>query len=369
MRTAIYYLIGLSVIIGCGSKPAQPQPVVSVNAIPSAQSAPAPAIATPGFVPLVPRGGPPTAAQAPGPKCRVSEHVLGKLADPAGNLFPVNLVADSGGAFVTWRGPDGLWIQRLDVSGKPERRSLLGAVLANESPLLLLSKQEGIAAPTGEPPSLSEELVFIRMSSKEFHVTWIERASLRLTHERRVDRPEKLPNVLETVLRGDEVVMIGNQDRNLTFFRITKEGTSRSTSVTGPKLPGDPLMTPGLWDGEVAMAVSTIGGDFWLATQQGIKTVGRDILPPSDGPFVRAQIIDFDTGATTYGLKTFSKFLLSRSEDAELMEQKPANEAFRVGCTYGFSSDGWTGSHFLIACAAGTMEALNATVYAADCRK
>lgn len=309
------------------------------------------------------------ADQAPGPKCRVSEYVLGKLADPAGALFPVNLAADSNGAFVTWRGPDGLWIQRLDVSGRPEGRSLLGPVLAEESPLLLLSLQEGIAAPSGEPRSPSEELVFIRMSSKEFHIMWIERASLRLTHERRVDRSEKLPNVLETVLHGDEVVIIGNQDRNLTFLRIKKEGTPRSTSVTGPKLPGDPLMTLGLWDGEVAMAVSTIGGDFWLATQQGIKTVGLDILPPSNGSFVRTQIIDFDTGATTYGLKIFSKYFLSRSEDAELMEQKPANEAFRVGCTYGFSGDGWTGSHFLVACAVGAPEALNAAVYAADCRK
>lgn len=355
--------------MGCRPKPISPDPVVQVKAVSTAPNTPTAAPVQKGFVPLVPRGGPARADAAPGPKCRVTEHKLGKLADPAGNLFPVRLAADSNGAIVVWNGPTALSMQQLDVGGKPTGVALQQPSAADEIPMVFLSSQPGLApGSVGSKSSSAEDFAFIRMAPKEFHVAWIDRAHLRVIHERSVSRTPEMANVLEAVYYGGEVSIVGVGDKSLTFLRFGKDGATHSATVVGPKFPGDPLITMGFWDGEVAMKISTISGALWLATPEQIRSTGLDVLPPENGSFVRPLLLQFNTGATTYGLQKFAQFPLSRAEDAELLEQKP-DEAFRIGCTYGFSSDGWTGRHFLFACAAGEPDALQSVVYGADCSK
>ena len=292
-------------------------------------------------MPLLLSGGMPRAADVPGPKCQVVEHRLGALANPQGNLFPVQLAADANGALTAWMGPSGLQFHRMDASGAPAGGAVQVPGSWQELPTLLLSR---------------EEAVLVAVGRSEITAARFERRSSRPMGERKVPRPKGLDRILVSALVDGEVLLVAVLNRDLLFFRIKGEGEPRSAVVHLEKsLPGDPAVTLGRWDGNLAVLISTIGGDAWLASETRVESARPETAVPLEGPFARAVPIDLRTGATTYGLQIVLHHPLSRSEDADLSEQKPP-EAFHLTGTYGFPASGWTGARFLFAEAIGDKE-------------
>lgn len=289
----------------------------------------------------------------------MTEHGLGPLADPHENLAPVAVVADSQGALAAWIAPGGLALRRLNASGAPEGAEARVPGTWQSVPTLLLSPQEAILVAT---------------TPSEITVSRFVRSSLQPLSERRVPRPKELAKLVATTLDGADLWLIGARERALTFFRVGRETAPHSATVPLPKaIPEDALATTGRRDGSLAVLISTIGGETWLAAETGVQSIAPGDAPPaSPGRFVRPLPIELRTGATSYGLQTVPSYPLSRREDARLLEETPT-EAFRTRGTYGFPATAWTGTHFLFAEAmgeweTGKMDRLSAVVSAVDCR-
>lgn len=310
---------------------------------PAPPAASSSAVVEPGFVPLVPWGGMAPATEATQPPCRVTEYLLGPLANPGDNLFPVQLVADAHGAVVAWMSPNGLLLKRFDVTGAPAGEAV-SAPAWKSLPVVLLSR---------------EEVVLVAVEPTSITVARFERSSLRAAGARTVPRPDGLDRTLESAVIDGELLMIGVHDRDLVFFRVPREGESHRATVFLPApLPGDPGVILGRWDGEPALWISTIRGDSWLASASRVEKVPPETVSRGTVPHVRTVMIDLQTGATSFGLQTELRYPLSRREEADRPEQKPA-EAFRLTGTYGFPLEGRTGNVVLFGEAAGKSEPNN----------
>lgn len=295
---------------------------------------------------------------APGPTCKVTEHVLGPLADPGESLLPVALAADAQGAVAGWLAPDGLTLQRLDTSGRPSGARTKAPPTWTELPALFVS---------------AEELFLLLITPGEIRISRLERASLRPLGERRFPRPPELARIVDTAVAGTDLWLVGARGSELVFFGAGREGPPHQAVLGLPRaLPADPQVTMGRKDGRIAVLINTLGGDTWLATESGVEEAAPGEAPMVLGRLVRALPSDLHTGLTRYGLQTIPGYPLSRSEDARLMEERPP-EAFQTHGTYGLPTAVRTGTHFLFGEAQGPpgddrKDKLSAVISSVDCR-
>ena len=353
-------LLGLSLgglLAACGA-PSTPAPLalpVAPAAKPAATSVP---VVKAPFAPLGPPGDMAPAEMAPGPRCTVTEHVLGPLADPGESLFPVTVVADAQGGLAAWLDSAGLVLQRLDTRGVPAGAAAHPAGTWAQIPRILLGQGETILLVEGPA---------------EITVSRYERASLRPLGERRVPRPRELQWIVATGVEGADLWLVGVLDQALVFLSVGREGPIHTSVVALPEaLPRDLLVTLGRKDGSMAVLISTIADQAWVATETGVAEAAPEDLTPSLGRFVRLFPNDFRTGATAHGLQTIPRYPLSRAADSELQQKTPP-AAFVTHGSVGFPGEAWTGTHFLLGEAQGAWEEgkkkdkLSAVISAVDC--
>lgn len=117
---------------------------------------------------------------------------------------------------------------------------------------------------------------------------------------------------------------MGVLDQALVFLSVGREGPIHTSVAALPEaLPRDPLVTLGRRDGSMAVLISTIADQAWVATETGVAEAALEDLTPSLGRFVRLFPNDFRTGATAHGLQTIPRYPLSRAADSALQQTTP----------------------------------------------
>lgn len=299
-------------------------------------------------MPDLPAAGLPSPSDAPGPACRVTEHDLGAMADPENNLYPTTLAVDALGGVVGWMGPAGVMLRRLTRDGSPSGEAVGGPAGARVGEILLGGGGAALA----------------RWGETEVEVLFLDRATLRLTTSRKAARPAAMSVLQVSFLADRTLVAFGSDRRSVTVLRAPAEGEVRTATAAAPREFGvPPDVIAGLWDGERAALVTAATGDAWLTDGTRFQAADPGQVHPRQGPFVSTAITRFNTGDTRYALVQVPSYPAKAPEPPE-----DAEEAFRVGCTHGFPGDAWSGSHFLLACAAGEKGSFRAKLYAADCR-
>jgi hypothetical protein len=358
MKSLLSWLTITSLVSACGATAAPLLPGGSAGTPVSPPVSSSAAVEKTVFVPLDSPIDALPADKAPGPTCKVTEHVLGPLADRGESLLPVALAADAQGAVAGWLAPDGLTLQRLDAGGHPTGARVKAPRGWTDLPALFLSV---------------DEVFLLLVAPAEIVVSRLERASLRPLGERRFPRPPELTRIVDTAVEGSDLWLIGSRDSELLFFGVGREGPPQRAVVGLPRaLPADPLVTMGRKDGRIAVLINTISGDTWLATERGVKEAAPGEAPVVPGPLVRTLPSLARTGLMQYGLQTIAGYPLSRSEDARLMEEK-LPEAFQTHGTYGLPTAVRTGTHFVFGEAQGPpgenlRKKLSAVISSVDCR-
>lgn len=344
--------VSVCVAAALGCSPASPPATTapSPQPAPSAAGAPGGAPAAPeGFVPDLPAAGLPAPEAAPGPTCRVAVHDLGAMEDPGDNLYPIALATDALGGVACWKGPAGVMLRRLSPDGAPAGDAVVGPAFA---------PGRGVHLGAGGA-------ALVRWGEAEIEVAFLDRATLRQTAARKVARPAAMKSIQASALDDHALVAFGSDERSVTVLRVPAEGEVRTATAPAPRELGvPPDIEAGLWDGARAALVTAANGDAWLTDGTRVEAVAPGQVHPRQGPFVTTAIVKFATGDTRYALLTVPSYPARPAPDPP----EGAEEAFRIGCTHGFSADAWSGSHFLFACAAGEEGALRATLYTADCR-